>query len=370
MSHDADTTKPTRILLLAESPYFGGITTHLLSILDAFRDSTQYEFVVATFPPKRNDTTLIDEARKRGYAVRVFAMSCAWDLRVLRALRRFVVKQNIALIHTHNYRATLLCALAAPGPPVINTFHGMMVESSWRLRFWQWAELIVMRRHRLTIACSGYLRGQLVAQGLRPRQLRLVYNSCSPSAPDADAVTRASLGIDDECLVMLFVGRLAEGKGVETLIAAVGQRPGWALVVAGAGPLRKTLEEQARDSGGNVHFVGFAAEPEPLYRLADAVALASSMEALPTVLLEAAAYGKPVIASNVGGVPEIVEDGVTGILAPPGDVEAFGQALERLRDGAVRRAMGSAAKVVWRERFSKYHMAKALGEVYDEALRL
>lgn len=369
MPHELDTDTPTRILLLAESPYFGGITTHLLSILDAFRDSAQFEFLIATFPPKHKDTTLIDEARTRGVVVRVFAMSHTWDLRVLRALRRFVTKQNVALIHTHNYRATLLCALAAPGVPVINTFHGMMVESSWRLRFWQWLELIAMRRHRLTIACSEYLRRELLAQGLSPKQLRVVYNSCSPAAPDAEAVTRASLGVSEDSLVVLFVGRLVEGKGVETLIDAVTRRAGWALVVAGDGPLRNALERHARDLNAPVYFAGFVAQPEPLYRLADVVALVSQMEALPTVLLEAAAYGKPVIASRVGGVPEIIEDGVSGVLVDPGDVEALGDALEQLRDGGVRRALGNAARTVWSERFSKYHMAKALGLVYEEALR-
>ncbi|MBI5093404.1 MAG: glycosyltransferase [Candidatus Hydrogenedentes bacterium] len=368
MAADQRTTEKKRILLLAESPYFGGITSHLLSILDAFRDSGRFEFVVATFPARRDDTTLIDAARERGVAVHVLAMASAWDWRVLRSLRRFAAEQRIDLIHTHNYRATLLCALAAPGPRVINTFHGMMVDPSSRLWFWQWAELIAMRRHRLTVACSEFLRDQLASQGLKPDHVRVVYNAYSPPDALTGSITRESLSIPNDRLIALFVGRLVSGKGVDTLIDATARQSGWTLVVAGDGPLRADLERQARDAKADVRFVGFTANVAGLYALADVVALPSRMEALPMTLIEAAAFGKPVVATRVGGIPEIVQDDVTGILVDYGDSAALGRALERLGAVEERDRMGAAAKAVWHERFSGERLREALGRVYDEAL--
>jgi len=132
--------------------------------------------------------------------------------------------------------------------------------------------------------------------------------------------------------------------------------------------LRESLEAHAQALNADARFVGFVAEPAGLYRLADVVALVSEMEAFPTVLLEAAAYGKPVVASRVGGIPEIVADGVTGIVVAPGNVTAVGAALERLQDAGLREGMGVAAHTAWRERFSGAQMAAALARVYDEAL--
>lgn len=366
-----------RVLLLAESPYFGGITSHLLSILDGFERRRDFEFVLATLPGRREDATLLDWGRSHGVPVDVLPMAWAYDIRVLEALRQFVRDKHIHLIHTHNYRATLIAALARTGVPAINTFHLMVTEPSVRLKTWQWAELHVMRRHPLTIACCDFVREWLVAKGHPARKVRTVHNAFAPpdavgvgnaSYPPQVPVDRGELDIPDNRLVVLYVGRLVERKGVHILLEALRGLSNVTAVIVGDGPMRSRLEEYARAVGVDVRFVGRRDDPGRFYPVADVVALPSSVEGLPMGLVEAAAYGKPCVATAVGGTPEVVRDGETGILVPYGDVEALRAALIRFEDATFRAEMGRRAKALWEAHFTPARLAQDLANAYRDVL--
>ncbi|MEX2016572.1 MAG: glycosyltransferase family 4 protein, partial [Candidatus Hydrogenedentales bacterium] len=202
---------------------------------------------------------------------------------------------------------------------------------------------------------------QLLAKGLPAEKVRTIYNGCA--APVADVGDRAALGLDAEALVIVFAGRLAEGKGVEHLISAVARVDGVQLAILGEGPMRSQLEAQAGAAGIDARFAGFVADPMSWYLASDAVALPSKLEALPMTLIEAAACGRPVIATRVGGIPEIVTS-ESGILVDYGDVPALAQAIDSLRDDAHRVRMGAAARAVWEERFGLAQLAENLGEMY------
>ncbi len=361
-----------RILLLAESPYFGGITSHILSILDAFQAHAAhpYEFLVAAFPGRRDDTTLLDGCLARGIAVHSLPMAWTYDWRVAGALRRFVHEQGIDLIHTHNYRATLVTALAKHGVPVVNTCHGQVAEPSWRLKAWQAIELRVMRRHRFTIACSEYVRAWLLGKGLPEGQVRTVYNSFSPrQRNEVSPLTRASLGIPDAHTVVLYVGRLVLGKGLMHLLHAMTDFSQMTLVVVGDGPLRNELEAEAEALALDVHWAGRIDNPDPYYELSDAVVLPSAMEAFPMTLIEAAAHAKPGIATKAGGIPEVIGDNETGLLVDYGDEMQLRQALARCADSGLCRSLGQQARKRWESAFTPLRMAEALADVYTDALR-
>jgi glycosyltransferase involved in cell wall biosynthesis len=140
------------------------------------------------------------------------------------------------------------------------------------------------------------------------------------------------------------------------------------LVIVGEGERRAALEEQARRLRieDAVLFVGLRNDVPELLRAADVVALPSFTEALPTVLIEAAASGRPVVATRVGGTPEVVEDGSTGLLVPAGDAEAFGEALVRLLgDAGLRASMGGAARTRAEAEFDSDQWAVRLRRVYE-----
>ena len=358
----------TRVLVVADSPYFGGVASHVLAIHDAFRGHDRFEILLVTFSGRREDHALLQAAREQDVPIHVFPMSSTFDARVLGALRRFLAEARVDLIHTHGYRGTLLCALVARRVPMTSTCHGEAVAAGLRLRAWQWARLRSMRRRPLTIACSGHVRRWLIARGFGASAVRTIHNACALPDDDNDAVTRAALAIPDDAFLPAYLGRLAPGKGLEHLIDSLANASNTVALVVGDGPLRPALEARARARGVDARFVGTTAQPEPYFNLADVVVLPSKMEALPMTLIEAAAYGKAAIATRVGGIPEVVDDAESGILFDYGDEAALRDALAQCRDPATRQRMGERAHRVWLERFSLPRMARDLAQAYDDVL--
>ena len=217
-------TERPRVLLLAESPYYGGITSHLLSLARAMADSP-FDVRLASLPGRRDDNSLVDLCCNQGIQLHQFQMDGAFRPSILPQLRRYVADNNFALVHTHNYRATLRAASPRLAVPIVNTCHGRIAERSLRLQAWQWAELRAMRRHRLTIACSDHVRQWLQTQGLDPRRIRTIRNCYDPGKVTL-RVTGREQRDHPANLVALYAGRLCEGKGIEIFIRALDNASG------------------------------------------------------------------------------------------------------------------------------------------------
>ncbi|MCC6796436.1 MAG: glycosyltransferase family 4 protein [Candidatus Hydrogenedentes bacterium] len=354
-----------RVLHLAESPYFGGINAHIRNVFEAFHESGAVSVRVASLPGVREDRWLLDALGDSN--VYEVPMRSRFDRGAAVRLREYVASEKIDLVHTHNYRATLLATHAGLSVPIINTCHGMVAEPSLKLRLYQALELRAMRRCAATIAVSRYVRDWLLKKGLGEGKVRVIYNGYEPPETIGD-LRRSSLGIADDTLVYLFIGRLAHGKGIREFLEALRGMQDAVALIAGDGPLRADAEAVAH--AGRVHavFTGAQREVRGYYEIADAVVLPSRMEALPMVLIEAAAYGKPVVATNAGGISEIVLDGVTGMLVPVRNADALREALIRMRNEELRARMGAAAHARWKELFTRAQMAKELESVYQTVL--
>ncbi len=361
--------KPIQVLQLAESPYVGGITSHILTIMEAFRDDKTFNIHVATIEGRRTDTTLLDQAQATGIDVDVLSMGNTYDLRVLRQIRSCIKKHKIDLVHTHNYRATILALLASGKCPVIATVHTAMPAKGYRMRFWQWLEMQCLKRMPQVIAVSHAVHNWLLSKGIHAENIRVCHNACpKPPANLTEVNTlRGKLGIPLEVIVIAYVGRLTEGKGLEILLDAISGLPVHLLLV-GDGPLRSGLQLKSRELNLNVHFTGNVTNPFSLYALSDIVVLPSEMEALPMSLIEAAALGKPVVATNVGGIPEIITDGDNGLLIPYGDTQALRNALYRMLDATTREMIGQAAYRRWEKCFTPEHMKIRLERSFIERL--
>lgn len=355
-----------RILHLADSPYFGGITSHILSVAEAFRDDPDWEIVIATLPGKREDRTLYTRAESAGLDVTTIEMTSTFDLAVRARLREFVESNAIAAVHTHAYRANVIANCSKLGVPIIATSHGLAIQPALRLRLWQAMHLRFLRNQPAVIACSAFVSEQLARHGVPKDRIQVIHNAC----PDPDATgsgqTRADLGIASEAVVALYIGRLDAGKRLDLVIRAIGAQSNYHLLVVGDGPTRADLEREVREQNCAATFTGATADPNPNYAIADIVVLPTDMEALPMTLIEAAAHGKPVIASNVGGVPEVVSDGVTGILVHGED--QWGDALSRMSDKDTRSHFELAARARHREFFSIESLRTSLGDAYRRAL--
>jgi glycosyltransferase involved in cell wall biosynthesis len=203
-------------------------------------------------------------------------------------------------------------------------------------------------RRAATVFCpSAYLRQLAVSWGLPPESVEVLPNPAPelPALPDR-AAARAELGIDGPTLA--FAGRLTTAKALDVAFAALDVVPDVTLLVGGDGPDRAALEHEASSLGldGRVRFLGALPRNDVLrlFRAADAALLSSAWENFPHTVVEALAVGTPVISTAVGGVPEVVIDGVNGLLVPPGRPDELGAAIARFfGDAALRGRLSAAA---------------------------
>lgn len=269
-----------------------------------------------------------------------------------------------------------LAARRAGGVPLVSTFFG--VELTWlRSDLPLLRPLLgrIVRASDAVTAISSYTAAQLreLVPGARPRIIPF------GAAVEEKVVRPPSLPVAGP-YTLLFVGRLVERKGVRHLIDAVHrlrQTRDVRLHVVGDGPLRPELERQVAALGLQeaVRFDGFVSSDELARRFAgcDAFVLPAVVDAkgdtegLGVVLIEALSYGRPVIASAVGGIPDIVRDGQTGLLVPPGDAEALAAAVERyIDDPALATALAEAGRRHVEQRFSWDAITAELVRLYAD----
>ena len=213
------------------------------------------------------------------------------------------------------------------------------------------------------ICPSAYMKRQLIAGGFPQHKICV-----NPYGIDCKLIKPRY----DHDGYILFVGRLSEEKGIETIIRAAKLIPDIVFKIVGRGPEMERLHLLA-DGLKNIEFVGFRMGEElaELYRGARAVVLTSRVqENFPLILLEAMALGKPVIASHVGGVPEIVEDRVNGLLVDPADLHGWVEAIMRLTyDEDFRLSLARAARLTVEYKFSLKEHYQRLMKVYEEVIR-
>jgi len=251
-----------------------------------------------------------------------------------RAARR--TARDADLVHAHWLPSGL--AAVATGKPFVVQLWGTDVELARKA---PWLFRPILRRARLAIVASDFLAG--AARELGARDVRIV-----PSPVELPE----SVSEPDDPPHVLFVGRLSPEKGIHEFLAATDGLP---RVIVGAGPV--DVPEA----------VGFVPRSElgPYYLRAAVVCVPSRREGYGVVAREAMAYGRPVVATRVGGLADAIDDGVTGILVPAGDVAALRAALESLlADASLRERLGESARVAVGERFSPAQVAAATVAVY------
>lgn len=316
----------------------------------------------------------------------------AYDLRALLALRRLLVASGSRppdLLHTHMAKAGALGRLAAlsvrPRPSLVHTYHGHVLTGyfpHWQERAFLEAERALGRRTDALVAVSDRVRDELVDLGVgREARWSVILPGIElepflavppPEVPRTEpGPLRRSAGLDAQVPLVGSIGRLAPVKDHMTLLGAFAEVPGAHLALVGDGELRDQLFAEARRLGlaERVHFAGWVDDVPGVLADLDVVALSSRNEGTPLVLMEAAAAARPVVATAVGGVPDVVDDGRTGLLVPPGSPHLFAQALRRLLDQPGRRVeLGATARERARERFSSERMVTETAALYRSLL--
>jgi glycosyltransferase involved in cell wall biosynthesis len=281
-------------------------------------------------------------------------------------LRKLIRSFQPDLVHAHLSTAAWWGAWAAhhEGLPCAAHVHGM-TDVRW------------YRRADLLIGPSRGVQDYLIGHGIRPERTAVVYNGLDPGdfvgLPPPEQV-RAELGLPAGVPMLGVVAHLAAKKGHRVLLEALAlltpRYPDAQCLCLGRGDLRKKLEEQARNLGlaDRVHFLGYRHDALAITQVFDVTVLPSTQkEGLGLCLVEAGFLGIPAACSDAPGMNEVVQDGVTGLVSPPGDAPALAATLDRLlSDPALRRQLGEAARQRVFAQFTLQRQAEETVRVFEK----
>ena len=361
-----------RVILLITLAETGGAQTYVASLLPALVE--EYDVAVAA----HGEGFLADAARRAGARYVPLRhvrrpLHPLEDLRGLLELVRLFRRERPAAVHANSSKAGILGRLAAvaAGVPVrLFTVHGWAFKAHGGLaaRAYLWADRLMSPITTTTICVAESERqAGLRAHTCRRDRTVVIHNGVEPGRRRDAAATAPPVSL-------ISVGRLRAPKDFVTLLRAVATlEPGsFRLRIAGDGPERPALEEEAAHLGldGAVELLGTREDVGDLLAAADVFVLSSDSEGLPMSVLEAMASGLPVVASAVGGIPELVRDEGTGVLVPPRDPGALAAALEALiAQPALRARLGEAGRRRIEHDFSLAEFRRAHLEIYRTALR-
>jgi glycosyltransferase involved in cell wall biosynthesis len=332
VTNERETGAPAGVLMLAKGLGRGG-TERLLCGTVRLLDPAAYRVEVAYLLPWKD--ALVPEVEAAGVPVQCLDAPHATSLAWLGRLRRLVRQRDIALVHTHMPAPAVAARLALPGrtPAFVHTEHNLWDRYRPATR---WANRLTYGRNSAVIAVSRSVGDA------RPAPEVVVHGVDAPAGPPGEpAAARALLGLDGDGPVVGTVGNFTAKKDHATLVRAVARMGGDVrLVLVGLGPLEDDLRALAAREGleERVTFAGSRGDVAALLPALDVFALSSRYEGLPIALLEAMAAGRACVATAVGGVPEVVSDGMDGVLVAPGDPDALARALTAVVDDPARRA--------------------------------
>ena len=308
-------------------------------------------------------------------------LSPRYDTVAVRRLIQEIRRVRPHIVHTHTAKAGAVGRMAAllagdARPPVIvHTFHGHVLRGYFdplRTEFFRETERMLARRTTRLIAVGPEVRDDLVALGVAPPErfsvIRLgIELDERVGDGSAGAELRRRFGIPPERFVVGWIGRMTGIKRVPDVLATfralLDRDVDAQLVLVGDGPERGALEQRAHELGvmKRTLFAGYQTEIGPYFDLFDALLLPSANEGTPVVAIESLAAQTPVVATRVGGVPDVVRDGTDGFLAEVGDVEALADSLAELaRDAELRARFGAAG----RERvLPRYRVSRLIDDV-------
>jgi glycosyltransferase involved in cell wall biosynthesis len=327
---------------LAESLLSAGHGVGVVTTAGAPPEARAYRirWVSRTRPaPLRHLAVVREVARAARGADRVYATSM-----VRRAALGAAIARRPLIVKLVSDEAFERAARTGRFPGTLEDFQH--VSGGLRVRLLRATRNRALRRAAHVVVPSAYLRGLALGWGVAGDRLTVVSNPAPvlPALPDRDAA-RVALGLNG--VTLAAAGRLTRQKALGDALAALARVDGVSLVLAGDGPERRALERRAGELGvdGRVHFLGPLARDDvlTLFRAADAALLTSAWENLPHSVVEALAVGTPVVATAVGGVPEVVRDGENGLLVAPGDVDALADAIRRVSEPGLRGALAAKA---------------------------
>lgn len=349
----------------------GGIAAHVAQITEELNRNGSFEVNVAAPPDLPGKMPAV-----------------VWPLRIpegplghrraVKEVARLATGGGYGVIHAHGLRAGIDSARAGKraGVPVVTTVHNLVqpeIAGAFKARAYRLAEPLVTKLSDRTLAVSeeiaARLRSTAPSRADTVEVLHLGVGEAPAAGRNRDDI-RDDIGLMPHDLLVLTVARLSPQKALHVMLDAVGRLAhNVHLAILGEGPLEADLKAMAVASGlaDRVHFLGFRSDVADHLAAADVYALSSIWEGVPLSAQEAILLGIPVVATRVGGMPELIEDGVSGRLVPRDDPGALAASLTQvLDDRSAAARYAAAALVALKVNFSTARMFERLSEIYTE----
>lgn len=382
--------RPLTILRIITRLNVGGPAQHVAFLVGGLNNGL-FQSKLAFGVVDRDEGDMSYLARENGIAFTEIAClkneaGVVGNLKAFLQLYRLIRKEMPDFVHLHLLKARFLGGLAAKAagvPVVLETLHGDLFTGYYGFFKTQailMAERILghlvvdrvlavsetVKKHILHLRIASAEKVEVIPLGLELKKFM--------HRPTLPGKLREELGIQGSNQLVGMVGRIVPIKGHRYFLQAAREvlrvQPKTSFVLVGDGVLRESLELECRQLGihESVAFLGWRRDLNPLYADMDVVVMSSLNEGTPVSLIEAMTMGKVVVATNVGGVPDLVEDGVTGLLVPPKDPRALADAILRLlKDKDLRKSIGERARA---SVYPKYDVSRLIQDMGDLYLKL
>ena len=375
-----------KVVALVEASVVTGPAKNILRFAVDCRDRVDLTVVTFVRALDKNlnevsNNQLVSAARSLNIPLDIVRETRAFDLSVLGGLLRICKRRNPAIVQTHGIKSHLLVSLLFGRNFRWIAFHHGYTSEDLKARFYRQFDRWSLRRCDLVVTVCTEFANRLASRGVRQDRIFVVPNSVKTDVGHSDAKllekTRQRWKIPHDEWVVLTVGRLSSEKGHRYLIDAVTRvmrkspQLKFQVLIAGSGPADKNLKEQVNKNGldQRVRLIGHCSDIREMFSMADLFVLPSLSEGSPNVLLESMAARVPIVATSVGGVPELVNDGESAILVPPEDSESLAEAMTMLlsdRSRAIQLANVAFEKA--HSVFSTKKYDERLLNIYDELI--
>lgn len=355
----------------------GGAENHLLTVLKEINRS-KYNPVICCI---REKGEIGEEIERMGVDIITLSRkSKSWNIRIIMDILKIIHQKNIQLIHAHLYHSNMYGRIAAAISkiPVIITEHNVYQKYKIKRRVINW---LLAKKTDKIIAVSEAVKRYVVSRDwVDASKIEVIYNGIDVKKFQSflsKEEARHRIGIPVKCFLIGTIARLTEQKGHIYLIKAIdiikGSIPNAKLVLVGSGPLESYLKAEVSEKELNdyVIFLGSRRDIPDILKAMDIFVLPSLWEGLGIALLEAMASSIPVIATNVGGVPEIINNDINGLLVPPGDPFSLSQAIFDLyKNEFKRQRLSKNGLETIENKFTSHCMVKKIENLYESVLRL
>lgn len=382
-------TSLMKLLAIMEAATVTGPAKNLITFCQSarqhsFSDMPYIDTFLTTFrraSANNSANEFVEKALDSGIEVDLIDERFRFDTRVVAALKKVVERVKPDIIQTHNVKSHFVMRLSGLWREIPwIAFHHGYTTTDWKMCAYNQLDRWSLRKAHRVVTMNKIFAQQLIGAGAKAEGMRILHNAIevetiSKVSDEAATKLKNKLGIADDERVIIAIGRLSLEKGQVDLIRAFAKliheqmNLQTKLVIVGEGPERERLEQEinALCIKERVRFAGQVSDVKPFYAIADLLVLPSHSEGSPNVLLEAMAARVPVVATAVGGVPEIATHKENALLVEVRDVEALAQAMsELLSDRELARSLASKAQ----ERVIKNHSPQArlrsLLEIYTE----